>query len=69
MTAPPTPDCPLCGAPPRYLLGGGTQAFCGSDGCPVFTWDPTATRDQFLATAVEINLTPAPEAPPTGDDR
>jgi hypothetical protein len=46
------PVCPLCSSPPRYLLGGGRQAFCGEPGCRVVTWDPTSTMDEFMAEAM-----------------
>ena len=36
-----TPDCPWCGQPPVMVMGGGTQAFCGTDTCPCLTWDPS----------------------------
>jgi hypothetical protein len=48
--------CPACGEPPRFLLGGGTQAFCGTDDCPVFTWDPTKTRAELNASMTVIDL-------------
>jgi hypothetical protein len=51
-----TPDCPMCGEPPMMVFGGGTQAFCGNDYCPVFTWDPSKSRDHFLETAREISI-------------
>ena len=40
--------CPLCSEPSRWLLGGGTQAFCGTDSCQIVTWDPTATMDELM---------------------
>lgn len=40
--------CPLCSRPPLWLLGGGTQAFCGNLECKVFIWDPTRTVDENL---------------------
>jgi hypothetical protein len=52
-----TPDCPVCGEPPLWVLGGGTQAFCGSDECPVFTWNPAQSREHFMATAREVQIT------------
>lgn len=48
--------CPFCGEPPVYLLGGGTQAFCGTDDCPVVTWDPTKTRAELAADMQMIDL-------------
>jgi hypothetical protein len=40
--------CPLCSELPRWLLGGGTQAFCPTDNCQIVTWDPTATWDELM---------------------
>lgn len=57
MTAIPTPDCPLCGQPPYMVMGGGTQAFCFTDDCPVLTWNPAETREHFLATAQQVQIT------------
>lgn len=59
MTADRTPvglNCPGCGEPPVYLLGGGTQAFCGTDDCPWFTWDPTESLAELNSSAHVINL-------------
>ncbi len=52
-----TPRCPLCDTEPYMVMGGGTQAFCGNgDGCPVLTWDPTKSREEFLRTARQVRL-------------
>jgi hypothetical protein len=48
--------CPGCGEQPVLLMGGGTQAFCGTDDCPWFTWDPTKTIEQLLAEVKVIDL-------------
>ena len=48
--------CPGCGEPPVLLFGGGTQAFCQTDDCPWFTWDPTKTLAEVNADAKVINL-------------
>jgi hypothetical protein len=48
--------CPGCGEPPLYLLGGGTQAFCGTDDCPWLTWDPTKTLAELNAGPGTIGL-------------
>ena len=53
-----TPCCPLCGGPPVFMMGGGTQAFCGSDDCRLFTWNPTLSRSENLQSADFIDLTP-----------
>lgn len=52
----PTPVCFGCGSPPALLLGGGTQAFCGSDDCRVFTWNPTKTVDELLENFGVVDL-------------
>lgn len=49
-------NCPGCSEPPMLLMGGGTQAFCGTDDCPFFTWDPTKTRAELNAEAEVIDL-------------
>jgi hypothetical protein len=49
--------CPECGEPPRMVLPGGTQAFCGNDGCRILLWDPTQTRAEMAAEGIhEIDL-------------
>jgi hypothetical protein len=50
--------CPLCSQPPMWLLGGGRQAFCGTDDCKVLTWDPTMTVDEFISDIHFIDLGP-----------
>jgi hypothetical protein len=49
--------CPACGQQPGMLFGGGTQAFCWTDDCPVLTWDPSKSRAYFFANASEVTLT------------
>ena len=49
--------CPVCGQQPFMVMGGGTQAFCWTDDCPVFTWNPEHTRAWFFANASEVTLT------------
>jgi hypothetical protein len=47
-----TPRCPLCGQPPAFVFGGGTQAFCGNgDDCDLICWDPSKTLDENLLDA------------------
>ena len=41
------------------VIGDGTQAFCDTDDCPVFTWDPAKTRAWFFANASEVTITRA----------
>lgn len=54
-----TPRCPLCDTEPLWVLGGGTQAFCGNDdGCPVLTWNPMNSREEFLRTATQVQIEP-----------
>lgn len=57
MPEPPAPVCPLCGEFPLWVLGGGTQAFCGNHDCPVMTWNPMENRDHFLQTARVARVT------------
>ena len=49
-------NCPGCGEAPYMVMGGGTQAFCGTDDCPFLTWDPTKTLAELNADAKMINL-------------
>lgn len=55
MTAP-TPDCPGCEQPPRYLMGGGTQAWCANLDCNILTWNPTKTLDELADGIKRIDL-------------
>jgi hypothetical protein len=48
------PVCPVCSQPPVFVLGGGTQAFCGNEDCRVFVWDSTLSRDELLARESRI---------------
>lgn len=48
--------CPGCGEPPVFLLGGGTQAWCGTGDCPILTWDPTMTLAELNADAKTVDL-------------
>ena len=50
--------CPLCSQPPIWLLGGGTQAFCGTDSCKIVTWNPTRTMDELMSDINFIDLGP-----------
>lgn len=49
--------CPMCEQPAPIILGGGTQAFCFTDDCPVMTWNPLKTLAQLNAEAREIKIT------------
>jgi len=51
-----SPNCPLCKAPPTFRMD--RQCFCGSEDCPVFTWDAMGDPDEFFATAKLISLSP-----------
>jgi hypothetical protein len=62
-----TPGCPLCGQPPIWLLGGGTQAFCGNDDCTLLTWNPSLSLDANLLDAKCVRLEPT-EDEGSGDD-
>lgn len=58
MDEPKSPNCPMCGEPPLMVMGNGTQAFCrNADGCPVFTWNPMDTPEEFRRTAKQIEIT------------
>lgn len=46
-----TPACPLCGAFPAMVLGHASQAFCPTDDCQVFTWNPRLGPDQIADAA------------------
>ena len=48
--------CPGCGEPPRWLFGGGTQAWCPTDDCPFPIWDPTKTLAELNADAKVVRL-------------
>jgi len=50
--------CPACGEPPLWLFV--NQAWCGTDDCPVLTWDPGKTRAELAADSKVIDLR-APE--------
>ncbi len=56
MTAPACPCCPGCGQPPFAVMGGGTQAFCGTEDCPWFTWDPGKSLAELNASAQVMDL-------------
>lgn len=49
-----SPDCPVCGHPPAFLLG--NQAFCGNDDCTCLSWNPTITPAENLAGASKIDV-------------
>jgi hypothetical protein len=48
--------CPSCGEPPLWLMGGGTQAWCQTDDCPILTWDPQKTLAELNADSKVIDL-------------
>lgn len=48
--------CPACGEPPVWLMGGGTQAWCQTDDCPILTWNPTKTLAELNADSKVIDL-------------
>lgn len=56
MSKPVGLNCPGCGEPLVFLFGGGTQAFCQTDDCPWFTWDPTKSLAELNAAAKTIDL-------------
>ena len=67
MTAGPVGlKCPGCGEPPVFLFGGGTQAWCGTDDCPILTWNPEMTLAELNAdaTAIDLHAGDGPEPAP-----
>ena len=48
--------CPGCGEDPVFLFGGGTQAWCGTDDCPILTWNPELSLAELNADAGTIDL-------------
>lgn len=53
----------MCDQPPYMVMGGGTQAFCGTrEGCPVMTWNPMESRAEFFRTAQQIEIRPSRES-------
>ena len=57
MPEPLTPTCPRCHQPP--IMAFCRQAFCPTDDCDVFTWDPFKTAEEFEATARPLRVTDA----------
>lgn len=51
-----TPRCPQCDGLPYMVMGGGTQAFCGSHGCSTLTWDPSKSLDENLLDTHFVEL-------------
>jgi len=49
------PRCPGCDALPALVVGD-QQAFCGNDGCRVFTWDMCQPPERFKATCQVVDL-------------
>lgn len=43
-----SPDCPLCGHPPAFVLAGEVQAFCGNETCEAMCWNPSETAAENL---------------------
>jgi hypothetical protein len=54
-----TPRCPLCDELPRIVLPGGEQAFCGTESCPIWCWDPSRSLDENLLDVGHVRLAPA----------
>lgn len=48
-------SCPGCGEPAAVSLGG--QAWCASDGCAVWCWDPRKTLEQLAADIGQVRIT------------
>lgn len=55
MTSQKAPDCPLCGHPPMFVVGG-SQAFCGNDNCRCLNWDMSKTPAENMADVGEVDL-------------
>jgi hypothetical protein len=51
-----TPDCPVCSQPPAIVFGGGSQALCGTDDCPILMWTLTKSLDDNLLDASVAEL-------------
>jgi hypothetical protein len=49
-----SPDCPVCGHPPAFVLVGAVQAFCANDACHVICWNPSLTPAENLADRGEV---------------
>lgn len=56
MTEIKSPDCPLCGHPPKMAMSGGMQAFCGNDDCDGFCWNPSMTLAENRASSTEVRI-------------
>jgi hypothetical protein len=50
-----SPVCPMCEQPSGLIMSI-EQAFCESDGCPVFCWDMRVTPEEFRREAVAVDL-------------
>jgi len=48
------PWCPWCGEPPRFILPGQGDAFCGNESCGMLKWDPTKTYPQMLEAGISM---------------
>lgn len=56
MSEPVGMKCPGCGQPPQLAFE--TQAFCGTEGCRIVTWNPTLTLDENLDSYKTVELPP-----------
>jgi hypothetical protein len=45
--------CPWCGYHAALVISG-NQAFCETDGCEMFKWDPAQTLTELLFSPVSI---------------
>lgn len=52
----PTMFCPGCERPPRIVLDGGHQAFCGNDECHVMMWDTTMSLEELMREAQTVDM-------------
>jgi len=55
MSAPIGLLCPLCHEPAALAMSD-EQAFCGTDECRVFCWDPRLSLAEFHEQATAIDL-------------
>lgn len=50
-----SPVCPMCEQPSGLIMSI-AQAFCESDGCPVFCWDMRVTPEEFRRDATVVDV-------------
>lgn len=60
-----SPDCPVCGHPPRMVFNP-EQAVCGNDDCRTLMWNQTRTVAENLTNEHQVNLSGF-DLPPTDE--